>query len=107
MRAAAEVALTIRPPPWRRHRPGPRRPIASATARTLTSSACSQASAVMSRNASAGATAAQLTSTSSRPARRTVSSTIRAGPVRGREVDRDREGRIAARLGDGLARPPH
>ena len=54
--------------------------IASAIARTLTSSACSQAAAVISRNASAGAAAAQFTSTSSRPVRRTVSSTIQAGP---------------------------
>ena len=71
--------------------------IASATARTLTSSACSQASAVMSRKASAGATAAQLTSTSSRPARRTVCFDHLRGSIRAREVDADREGRIAAR----------
>ena len=56
----------------------------------------------MSRNASAGATAAQLTSTSSRPARRTASSTIRAGPSAVARSTDDGEGRIAARLGHGL-----
>ena len=101
MRAAAEVALTIRPPPCSAMT-RPAAAIASATARTLTSSACSQASAVMARNASAGATAAQLTSTSSRPARRTVSATIARRPVGAREIDRDREGGSAAGLGDRL-----
>ena len=92
MRAAAEVTLTIRPEPCAAMT-RPAAAIASAIARTLTSSACSQASAVMSRNASAGAAAAQFTSTSSRPARRTVSSTIQAGPVGAREIDHDRRRR--------------